>query len=293
MSLCDHLHDPEHIAEALREGIAKSLKILLEDGDDTVRHRATECLYIIATHAIGREAFLCQEIIVPLSKLFDDKEDIVRKNAHKAVEMVAEMPVGAEGVVNCNLIATLVGKLPTEHDEIKNLILDTLHFCLMVDTEQALKARGMEIFTDLLTHELDVIRGKAARDIMDLSMPRDGKDKAVEVKCVPILVNLLQDVNPDVRANAAGALMTITITTKGKYTALEAGAIDPLVELVDDPHSEVRANALKCLTCLSEAPEGRSTLLKHVDKIELRTHDEIPAIRKAAETAVQVITWKP
>ena len=37
MSLCDYLHDPEHIAEALRVGIAKSLKGLLTDDDSTVR----------------------------------------------------------------------------------------------------------------------------------------------------------------------------------------------------------------------------------------------------------------
>ena len=37
MSLCDYLHDPEHIAEALRVGIAKSLKGLLTDEDSTVR----------------------------------------------------------------------------------------------------------------------------------------------------------------------------------------------------------------------------------------------------------------
>ena len=40
------------------------------------------------------------------------------------------------------------------------------------------------------------------------SVPLAGKDKAVEVKCVPTLVNLLKDENVDVRANAAGALMT-------------------------------------------------------------------------------------
>ena len=48
MSLCDHLHDPEHIAEALRVGIATSLKELLSDPDLTVRQKATECLFVIA-----------------------------------------------------------------------------------------------------------------------------------------------------------------------------------------------------------------------------------------------------
>ena len=50
----------------------------------------------------------------------------------------------------------------------QELILDTLHFCMRVDTINALEANAMEAFTSLLKHELPVIRAKAARDIMDL-----------------------------------------------------------------------------------------------------------------------------
>jgi len=293
MSLCDYLHDPEHIAAALREGIAGSLKTLLSDGDLTVRQKSTECLYVMAGHAIGREAFLENGIIMPLSNLFDDKEDIARKNAHQAVEMIAETPQGAEGIVNAKLVPKLVQKLKEEHDDIKEFILDTLHFCLLVSTTDALEHEGMEVFTSLLSHESPSIRAKAARDIMDLSAPLAGKDKAVEVKCVAILVPLLTDPSPDVRAKAAGALMTITITTKGKYTALESDAILPLVDLVDDETSEVRLNALKALTCLAECPEGRKMLNTSVNKIRAHLDDPIPAVVKAAQIAVDVITWKP
>lgn len=79
---------------ALVLGIATSLKKLLTDSDITVRGKSIECLYVIAGHAIGRDAFLEEEIIVPLSKLFDDKEDIARKNAHKALERISETPPG-------------------------------------------------------------------------------------------------------------------------------------------------------------------------------------------------------
>lgn len=294
MSLCDYLHDPEHIAEALRCGISESLKRLLTDEDITVRQKSTESLFVIGGHAIGRDAFLDHEIIIPVSKLFDDKEDIARKNAHLAIEMISETPPGAEGIVNAKLIPVLVEKLSLELEEIKICVLDTLHYCMRVDTEEALKSNAMETFTKLLEHESSIIRAKAARDIMDLSVPLDGKNKAVDVKSVQALVKLLSDPVPDVRANAAGAVMTITITTKGKYTAInDAMAIDPLVKLVDDDISEVRLNALKALTCLSEAPEGRRVLLQHVDKIKARTSDSVPAVVQAATIAVKVITWKP
>jgi len=47
-SLSDYLHDPEHIATSLREGIALSLKKLLSDADVTIREKSLECLHIIA-----------------------------------------------------------------------------------------------------------------------------------------------------------------------------------------------------------------------------------------------------
>ena len=50
----------------------------------------------------------------------------------------------------------------------QELILDTLHYCMRVDTEKALEAGAMEVFTQHLTNPLKDIRAKAARDIMDL-----------------------------------------------------------------------------------------------------------------------------
>lgn len=293
-TLCDYLHDPEHIAEALRVGVVESLKALLTDPDGTVRHKTTEVLSILASHNIGRDSFLEHEIILPLCKLFDDGLDIVRKNSHMAIEMCCETPMGAAGVVEAGLVPKLVDKLKTEVDEIKEYILDTLHFCMLVEQSQALKSGAMEVFTNLLSHTLKVVRAKAARDIMDLSVPLAGKNKACEVGCLDPLVKLLEDDDAEVRCKAAGAIMTITITTQGKYNAIKAGAIPNLVSLVNDEHSEVRLNALKAITTLSEAPEGREALLKHVDLIRKHvTEDKSEAVQRSAEIAVKVITWKP
>ena len=51
---------------------------------------------------------------------------------------------------------------------LQGLVLDTLHYCMKADTDQALAASGMEVFTRLLNHATWEIRGKAARDIMDI-----------------------------------------------------------------------------------------------------------------------------
>ena len=56
-----------------------------------------------------------------------------------------------------------MAKLQAEVDEIKELILDTLHFCMRVDTDHALGAGAMEVYTDLLTHSIDTIRAKVRK----------------------------------------------------------------------------------------------------------------------------------
>uniref|UniRef100_H2Y5I1 Condensin complex subunit 1 C-terminal domain-containing protein n=1 Tax=Ciona savignyi TaxID=51511 RepID=H2Y5I1_CIOSA len=229
MTLCDLVHDPEKVYEAIGVGCIESLKKLLNDKDSTVRHKATEVLYIMATHNVGRNAFLEYKVILPVAKLFDDEVEIVRKNSHLALKMVSEIPSGASGIVEANLIPKLVNKLKLEIDEIKQLILDTLHFCMRVDPENALKSGVMPVLTELLDHITPEVRGAAARDLMDVSVPLAGKDAACDDSAiVPSLVRLLADVDDSVKSSAAGALMTIAITTKGKYAAIQAGAIPHL-----------------------------------------------------------------
>ena len=167
-SLCDYLHDPEHIAVCIDEGVPKSLETLLADADSFCRYKSAECLYVLSCNYNGRRAIVEQGIIKQLSTLFSDPENMARKNSHMTVEMVAELPFGAQNIVDLRLVKILVEKLKSEMDEIKLLILDTLHFCMQVDTVQALDASAMGVFTALLKHQSKEIRAKAARDIFDL-----------------------------------------------------------------------------------------------------------------------------
>ncbi|XP_007906917.1 radial spoke head 14 homolog [Callorhinchus milii] len=293
MALCDLLHDPELAYKAIEIGCLKNLKTLLEDEDSTVRHKTTEILYVLVTHSIGRFAFLKHDVIQPLSKLLDDPQPICRKYMHMALEMLSEIPTGAAGIVDAGLIPPLIEKLRTELDEIQELILQTLHFCLLINTEEALGADAVVVLKEKLDHRSVSIRSKATRAIMDISVPLEGKNKVCEEKVIPLLVKLLKDRETEVRAKAAGALMFAAITTQGKYAALEADVIKPLLVLVNDESSEVRLNAIKTITTVSEAPEGRKVLLDHVDWIEDRSEDPSEAVRKAVKIAIDIITWKP
>lgn len=293
MSLCDLVHDPEIALEAMRLGCLESLKHLLRDVDSTVRMKTTEIFYRLATHNVGRVAFLKSDVILPLSQLFDEPVDVCRKNMHMAIEMMSEFPGGAVGLVEAGLIPRLVFKLTSELEEIQELILDTLHFCLCVDASEALASEAVSVLKEKLSHRSARIRSKAARALMDISVPLEGKNKLCEEEVIPILVTLLGDPSPEVAASAAGALMSATVTTPGKYAALNADALPPLLGLVRSPQTNVCLNAVKAITVLAEAPEGRKELLKHLDLLEdLRGHDS-EVTRRAAETAMRVITWKP
>jgi len=294
MTLCDVVHNAEYVTQTIKCAIIDSLKSLLKDEDAVVRMKTTEVLLIISGHAIGRQVLIEEEVIKPLSLLFDDACYEVRLNTHRTIEMVSSSPPGPSGIVECNLIPILINKLSTEVEDIKLIILDTLHRAMRISQEQSLENNAMEVYTTLLTHSNVQIRAKAAMDIKELSFPTEGKDKACDVGSIAMLSNLLNDEDADVRAQACAALMVITITTRGKLEAMQQDILPSLMKMLEEERSEIRLNTLKLITTLSETPNGRLELLKSLHKISKLKHDhESAAVRKAAQIAEKSITWKP
>ncbi|XP_007528852.1 radial spoke head 14 homolog [Erinaceus europaeus] len=293
MALCDLMHDPEHVYVAISLGCLESLKVLLKDTNDMVRIKATEVLYIMATHNIGREGFLEHNIIRALSFLLNDPQPTCRYNLHQTFKYLAELPSGAQGIVNSGLITSLVWKLQKEDEEIQVLILDTLASCLMEDSSEALGSRVVPSLKEKLLSNNGEIRMKAARTLMAVCIPLEGKKQVCQNDVIPILVDLLKDPMEMVQAHAAGALMYATVTTEGKYAALDSDAIYPLLKLLNSSLSKARLNAIKTLTMLAEAPEGRKALQPHVGTFRELEMDVVKSVQRAAQTAIQVIEWKP
>uniref|UniRef100_A0A8C5LM20 Condensin complex subunit 1 C-terminal domain-containing protein n=1 Tax=Leptobrachium leishanense TaxID=445787 RepID=A0A8C5LM20_9ANUR len=92
MALCDLVHDPENVYQAVNLCFLESLKDMLYDQDPTIREKTTEILHIIASHTVGREGILKNDIIIPLSHLLDDPVNICRRNMHQTFEMLSELP---------------------------------------------------------------------------------------------------------------------------------------------------------------------------------------------------------
>ncbi|ESO05159.1 hypothetical protein HELRODRAFT_77983 [Helobdella robusta] len=292
MSLSDYLHDPEHIAEALRQGFIDLLLSLMHDSDSVIRHKCAECFYLFANHSIGRQALVENHSIPYLVYLLDDEKDIVRLTVYKAIEMLSKTLAGI-AILEANLVKLLLNKMLLEPDEMKYYILDTLHFCFKINVQEGLDNQGMNIFNDYLHNHDQEIRWRGARNIADLCQVLEGKNQAIEIMCVYPLIGMLSESNENIKVNATYALMMIAITTKGKYTVLEAQAIPPLIRLLQDKSSQVRVNSLKTITCLAESPEGRQVLLDHVPQIKELQCDALPSISRAATIAINKILWKP
>ncbi|KAL1771638.1 radial spoke head 14-like [Sigmodon hispidus] len=92
VALCDLMHDPEYVYEAINIGCLESLKALLKDDDNLVRIKTTEVLYIMATHNVGRVGFLENDVIIALSLLLNDHQSVCRENLHQAYKHLAQLP---------------------------------------------------------------------------------------------------------------------------------------------------------------------------------------------------------
>ncbi|XP_052419212.1 radial spoke head 14 homolog isoform X1 [Carassius gibelio] len=292
-ALCDLVHDHERAYDAILSGCMERLKVLLQDEDDLVRVKTTEVLYVLASHSLGRDAFLKLDIVGPLTSLIEDPVNACRKNVHQALNRIAEFPSGAVFMVSMGLVPKLVLKVSDEEESIRALILSTLGCCVSVNALPALESDAVPVLRDQLSHPSPAIRRAASSALVGISVPADGKMKVCEEHLLPILVKLLADDDRGVVANAAGTIMNTAVITKGKSEALDAGAIAPLLQLVVSENTAVCANALRALTVLAEVPRARAQLLEHVPLLKTRRTHPNTIIQRAASTAIEVISWRP
>ncbi|CAL8294208.1 radial spoke head 14 homolog [Gadus morhua] len=294
-SLCDLAHDPEKAYQAIQNGCLEQLKLLLRDNEPSIRTRTSELLFLLVAHSVGREAFLCRDVLSPLAELIDESHHACKLNVHRTLNRLANFPSAAMSMVSMDLVPRLVANVNEEEDEvIQTLLLYTISLCLRVDPRPALACNGVSVLGKQLSTPSLGIRRAALNALLAISVPLEGKERVCDGGLLPLLVKLLSDSDPEVQANAAGTIMNTVIITKGKLQALSAGALPGLLLLVSSEERAVCLNALKALTALAEAPSGRRHLLEHVPVLSSRTgaHED-QAVRRAAQCALQVVTWTP
>lgn len=306
-SLCDLVHEPERLYQAVTGGFLKQLKVLFRDEDPSVRAKTCELLHLLTSHSIGRQAVLASSLLPPLCQLLDDSSFSCRRNVHRVLNRLALLPAGAEALLS--LVPKLMLKLTKEEDEeVQLLLLSTLTHCSRLDALPGLASDGVSLLGRKLSHRSSNIRREAAAAMMALSVPMDGKRQVCEdAEVLPVLVGLLRDKDVEVQANAAGVIMNTVIITTGKQRCLDLDVLPVLLGLLsekhgDDDEEEMKKRrkalimyVLRGLISLAEAPNGRRLLLEQLPLVEKKAEaaEEDQDIRRATQTAIQVITWTP
>ncbi|CAH8516365.1 unnamed protein product [Heterobilharzia americana] len=213
-ALCDYLHDPEHIAEAVNEGVISY---------------ATECFVICCQHSIGRIAVLNHNIMESFKPLINySQPDIVRLNTHKAIELLTVDPLGAKATV--------------EVEEIKIVILDTLNHCLSFNTDEGLESevrsraaenisrlcvnsRGKQEALDnetipalvtLLNDKSENVRASSAGALGFICTTNHGRYTTLNSGAIPLLLSLVDDKNSRVRLNVLKVITCLSETPEGR-----------------------------------------------------------------------------
>ncbi|KAK5611780.1 hypothetical protein CRENBAI_010153 [Crenichthys baileyi] len=301
-SLCDLVHEPERLYQIVTEGFIAQLQDLLKDEDPSVRTKTCELLHLLTSHSIGRLALLSSSLLPHLSDLLDDSSSSCRRNVHLVLNGLAQLPAGAQALLV--LVPKLMLKLrqmEAEQEEEEALLLSTLSSCSRLDPLPALASDGVPVLGHTLSHCSPNICREATAVLMALSIPEDGKRQVCEEQVLHVLMGLLQNGDLQVQTNAAGVIMNTVIITTGKYLSLELNAVSVLLNLLSEEEGEDQRKkrktlviyCLRALTALAEAPEGRCLLQDQLPLLEKRSRDQDQDIRRAARTAIRVVTWTP
>ncbi|XP_036954264.1 radial spoke head 14 homolog [Acanthopagrus latus] len=299
-SLCDLMHDPERIQQTIRAGFLEQLKVLLEDEDPSVRTKTCELLLMLSCKYTASEALLSSSLLPPLSQLLDDSSSSCRRSVHRVMKQLSVWTSGASALLP--LVPKLMLKLNEEEDEeALVLLLSTVSCCSRVDVLPALASDGVSLLGQKLSHPSPNIRREAAAAMMTLSVCEDGRQQVCEQALLPVLVGLLREDDIEVQIHAAGVIMYVVVITPGKLQCLDLDAIPVFLDLVskkkeeEDRRRVLVMYSLRVLTALAEAPDGRRLLLEQLPLLVARSEatEEDENIRRAAQTAVRVITWTP
>ncbi|KAI8615438.1 armadillo-type protein [Chytriomyces sp. MP71] len=279
--LAELLHDPLNITQALQKNIVLLLIDMKRSPDLTIRQKSTECLAILAGHAVGRHALIEADALHFLSTMvsesFTDTCDLVRTNVFTVFERVTGQESGKPpcvmNLLKAGLLTPIVKRLPEERMDIQIIILNTLYQCIRLGgspyiPDEPIKCDALGVFTRLLKQDTVAdTRVAVSKCIMMLTFFKTCKQLACAGETTVLLIGLLDDVKSEVRAAAAGALMSITIDVEAKKLMVRESAISTLMELLNDDNESVLLNVIKVITNVAEDYRGRFELHACVKRV--------------------------
>ena len=146
---------------------------------------------------------------------------------------------------------------------------------------------------DFLSSELKKL---SAEVLGFLSFSYPGKLRVIEQECIKPLGDLLSDDMPEVRGAALLALASLSIEKSAKVEiALEEGFLLKIMELLKDSDQESRLNAVQLISNVAEYPPAKVEFQNCLEQLRemVGNDDEEEIVKRFADKAIDIITWKP
>ena len=284
------------IIQSLSSDLPLRVRDGLESEDPNEREHASWVFIQFSKVSLGKTYITENGIIKELASLFNDPVERIRRNAYEALIYLSEQREGCENVAREGLLELLVDKLITEKSEkviIQTLILIKQLLYAERGPELALGTPIISRVKKLLDYLSSELKRLSAEVLAALSFSYPGKLRVIEQGCITPLGDLLSDSIAEVRGAALLALASLTIEKTAKVELIEGGYLDKIMDLLRDDSQENRLNAVQLISNVAEHPLAKVEFQNCLDVLRdlLDNDDEI--VKRFADKAIGIITWKP
>mmetsp|Transcript_24419 Transcript_24419/g.24141 ORF Transcript_24419/g.24141 Transcript_24419/m.24141 type:complete len:251 (+) Transcript_24419:128-880(+) len=250
----------------------------------------------MAKVACGKRLLISEEIVKDLAVLFDDSIEKIRSNAYEAMLYLSEQREGCEGVVNAGILEILVDKLISEKTErILVLTLRLIQQLLGVEQGQvrALNTPIISRIKKLCESVSSELRRLSCELLAAIGFAYPGKKRVIEQGCVGALAELLFDSISEVRASALLALACLTIEKTAKVELIEGQYLERIALMLDDDSLQIRLNTIQLIANVAEHPLAKLEFQNSLDRLRELLENDAEIIKRFADRAINVITWRP
>jgi len=284
------------VVEITRSTLPAEIRRALKDPNHTIRELASRA-FIGPTFVVEGQRFLISKgIVQEISELFDDKIEKIRNNAYQCLLRLSTDREGCEGVLEAGVIEKLVDKLISEKSE-KIMTLTMYLLKQLLQAEQGplrvLQTAFISRTKNLLGSSNVEIRRLSAENLACLSFTYPGKVQIIDHDCVDSLAGLISDPDTEIRAAALLALASLSIEKPAKVELVEGQHLVKIMELLNEDDIQNRLNTIQLIANVAEHPIAKMEFMQCLDKLRDITEEDEELVRRFAEKAISVITWKP
>ena len=291
---------------AVEAGIVSRLLALLDEPDATMRGYALSSLTQCTTVGIGRDALLRDDVFPSLMRpaLLNDPSVEARRSLMATMAALCKSTLDAAYVVESGAVGVLIAFALDEPDELaRSRAIDAVANCTRLPSNEGVVAAvaegAMELCVEVLREGGGGIVLCAARLLERLTHWTDGKQRALDCRCLDAVCANLQHAMPEVRAECARTLANVTVPTRGKLALVSECTeefVEPLVLLLGLAQpADVQLAAVAAISTIAAHPKVRKALNVGgaIDALQLCMEDDEPLLQDAARAAIKALQWQP